>query len=317
MSAAPEVSVVIPTRARETRLAFALEALARQTLDPGRFEVIVVRAAGADGALAGVPDGLRVTFLEHAGPPGPGAQRNLGWRHAAAPLVAFTDDDCRPAPGWLEGLLAAAGDERLIVQGRTEPDPDERHLLIGLARSLHVDKPNNWYATCNIAYPRPLLERLGGFDDDFRFSAEDADLGLRARASGADRAFAPDALVYHAVLPEPLPRAFREIVARDATPRLIARHPEHRGELYAGVFWKRTHATLLLAALGIVAFRGRPLLQAASALPYLDCYVDWRQLARPRGAARVAMNLAGRLTLDALELVVTARGAIAERTLIL
>ena len=109
MSAAPEVSVVIPTRARETRLSFALEALGRQTLDPEHFEVIVVRAPDPEGPLAGVPDGLPVTFLEHVGPPGPGAQRDLGWRNARAPLVAFTDDDCRPEPGWLEGLLAAAG----------------------------------------------------------------------------------------------------------------------------------------------------------------------------------------------------------------
>ena len=41
---APEVSVVIPTRARETRLAFALEALAAQTLYRSRSEVIFVRA---------------------------------------------------------------------------------------------------------------------------------------------------------------------------------------------------------------------------------------------------------------------------------
>src|SRR5688500_15232844 len=49
--AAPEISVVIPTRFRETRLAFALDALAAQTLAPGRFEVIVVRAADATTGL--------------------------------------------------------------------------------------------------------------------------------------------------------------------------------------------------------------------------------------------------------------------------
>jgi GT2 family glycosyltransferase len=317
VSAAPEVSVVIPTRDRETRLAFALEALAEQTLEPDRFEVIVVRAAGPSGPLAEAPEGLAVTFLEHDGPPGPGAQRNLGWRRARAPLVAFTDDDCRPAPGWLEGVLEAARGEAVFVQGRTEPDPDEAHLLIGLARSLNVDRPNNWYATCNIAYPRALLERLGGFDDEFRFSAEDADLGLRARATGAERVFADRALVRHAVLPESLPRAIREIAVRDATPRLFAKHPEHRRELHGGVFWKTTHAKLLLAAAGAVAFRGRPALQLAAAVPYLDHYVDWRQLARPRGAVRVAMNLAARATLDAVEVAVTVRGSIAHRTLVL
>ena len=313
----PEISVVIPTRDRETRLAFALEALAEQTLDPERFEVIVVRAADPADPLAAAPVGLPVRFLAHGGEPGPGAQRNLGWREAAAPLVAFTDDDCRPEPGWLEGLLAAARDESTIVQGRTEPDPDERHLLIGLARSLEVVRPNDWYATCNIAYPRALLERLGGFDEAFRFSAEDADLGLRAREEGADRVFADEAVVRHAVLPEPIPKALREAARRDSTPMLLARHPRQRDALHFGVFWKPSHAALLLAAAGLVAFRGRPLLQAAAAFPYVDRYVDWRQLGRPRSAVRVALNLGARVAIDAVEVAVTARGAIQQRTLIL
>ena len=317
MAAEPDVAVVIPTRNRETRLAFALEALAEQSLERDRFEVIVVRTADAGGPFAGAPPGLRVRFLSHSGAPGPGAQRNTGWRATAAPLIAFTDDDCRPDRRWLESLVEASEGAGVVVQGRTEPDPDEDHLLIGLARSLHVDRPNDWFATCNIAYPRELLERLGGFDDDFRFSAEDADLGLRARAAGATRVFEPEALVLHAVLPESLPDALRDAAERDSTPLLLARHPEHRRALYGGVFWKKTHAALLLAAVATLLFRGRPALQTAAWVPYLNCYVDWRLLTRPRGAARVAVNMAGRLAIDAAELAITARGAVAERVLIL
>ena len=36
---------------------------------------------------------------------GPAKARNRGWRAAAAPLVAFTDDDCRPSTTWLQELL--------------------------------------------------------------------------------------------------------------------------------------------------------------------------------------------------------------------
>jgi GT2 family glycosyltransferase len=313
----PQVAVVIPTRNRETRLSFALEALAEQTLTRDRFEVVVVRAADAAGPFANAPPGLRVRFLTHRGPPGPAAQRNTGWRAAEAPLIAFTDDDCRPDPQWLERLLAASGDADVFVQGRTEPDPDERHLLIGLARTLHVDRPNDWYATCNMAYPAALLERLGGFDETFRFSAEDADLGLRAREAGARRVFEHRALVLHAVLPESLPGALREAWRRDSTPRLFARHPQHRRELHYRVFWKKEHAALLLTAGGLIAFRRRPLLAAAAAIPYLNCYVDWRRATRPRGLARIALNLAGRIAIDTAEVAVMVRGAISERVLVI
>ena len=37
---------------------------------------------------------------------GPAAARNLGARPRAAPVVCFTDDDCRPEPGWLAAILA-------------------------------------------------------------------------------------------------------------------------------------------------------------------------------------------------------------------
>ena len=79
---APAVSVVIPTHARETRLAFALDSLADQTLPPDRFEVIVVRVAGASGPRVRAPSGLTVRELESP-ELGPVPQRNAGWRAAA------------------------------------------------------------------------------------------------------------------------------------------------------------------------------------------------------------------------------------------
>src|SRR4051794_37569870 len=163
----PSVAVVIATRFRETRLAFALEALAAQTLDRDRFEVIVVRASdSADGALADVPAGLPVRYIT-CPVAGAAAQRNLGWRATDAPLIAFTDDDCRPAPDWLERLLAADRGSTTMLQGRTEPDPDERHLLWGLARSWEITAANGWEATRNMAYPRALLGRRRGFGEWF------------------------------------------------------------------------------------------------------------------------------------------------------
>ena len=129
----PDIAVVIPTRRRETRLAFALEALAEQSLDASRFEVIVVRDGDAAAPFAEPPDGLRVRFCTRPGVAGPTAKRNVGWRSTTAPLVAFTDDDCRPHPAWLESLLAAADGADAFLQGRTEPDPDESHLLHGFA----------------------------------------------------------------------------------------------------------------------------------------------------------------------------------------
>ena len=319
--AQPRIAVVIPTRDRESRLAFALEALAAQTLPPEEFEVVVVRAPDAPGPFAAAPEGLPVRFLRAARPAGPAVQRNLGWRSTGAPLVAFTDDDCRPARDWLERLLTAADGTAAVVQGRTVPDPEEAHLLFGLARSMEIDGPTSWYETCNIAYPRELLDRLGGFDESFPTAwGEDSDLGLRARESGAESVYAGDAVVRHAVVPRTLPTAVSEALRRDSLPLVLARHPEQRREVFARLFVRRTDAELLLALPAALLARRHPLLAAALATPYLADHLAHHlthNALGPRGLARFALHMPARLAVDLAGLAATVRGAIRHRTLAL
>src|SRR3954463_4274307 len=104
---APEISVVVPSHERPLRLRWLLNALEEQTLDRDRWELVVVHDSRGDETerlldehplhAAGV---LRHRRLE-AGTGSPSRQRNVGWRMARAPLIAFTDDDCRPEPEWL------------------------------------------------------------------------------------------------------------------------------------------------------------------------------------------------------------------------
>src|SRR6185436_10416156 len=87
-----------------------------------------------------------------------------------------------------------------ILQGRTEPHPGEAAQQDAFSRSREVTGLDWNYPTCNIAYPRALLERLEGFDEAYRFaSAEDTDLGWRAREAGAPSEFVNGARAWHAV----------------------------------------------------------------------------------------------------------------------
>jgi GT2 family glycosyltransferase len=310
--ATPDVAVVIPTRNRETRLAFALEALAAQTLPTNRFEVVVVRAPDSSGPLTPAPPGLRVTFLR-SDVAGPAAQRNFGWRSASAPLIAFTDDDCRPAPDWLEKLHSAQAGPETLLQGRTEPDPQEEHLYWGLARSWRITEENGWFATCNMAYPRTLLEQLDGFDERFPAAwGEDTDLGLRAMELGARQIYVNEALTWHAVLPRSLPAALREARRRDATVVVVARHPKHREELYLGHFAHPRHLRLLGALAGLALSRRWRAALVVGAAPYVLGNVD-RDHLTARGLVRQALHLPARAALDLVELVVIARAALRER----
>lgn len=310
-----DVSVVIPTRRRETRLAFALEALAGQTLDPSRFEVIVVRSDDvAAEPTTPAPPGLVVRDL--ASPrAGTATQRNVGWRAARAPLVAFTDDDCRADPGWLEALLADI-DDGVIVQGRTEPDPDERHLLHGLARTITNVHESGWYETCNILYARSLLARLGGFDESIDFLGEDADLGLRAHREGARLRFADGALVWHAVHWRSLGDALRDARKRGTWPALVARYPEQRERLWLGVFTERDHSRLLLALGGLFLVRRAPLLTALAMLPFARHHFD-RSRISAWGLARYPGNVAAKALVGTAELAALAASSARHRALVL
>ncbi len=115
------ISVIIPTLSRPGLLTQCLEALARQTYPRERFEVIVADD-GSPEPVIGVVDAFRhrldVTYLQlpHAGP---GAARNAGAAPARGDLLAFTDDDCEPEPGWLDALAGRfAANSNVGVGGR-------------------------------------------------------------------------------------------------------------------------------------------------------------------------------------------------------
>ena len=308
--------MVIPTRARETRLAFGLEALVGQ-LEPERFEVVVVRDEDAPGPLAPPPPALRVRYLTRRGSSGPTAKRNLGWRATRAPLVAFTDDDCRAAPGWLQGLLdAAAAHPAAFLQGRTAPGPEERDLLHGLARSVSVPAATGWFETCNMAYPRTLLERLGGFDESFDFGGEDTDLAYRAIDAGAEPRFVEGALVWPAVTSRSVPTALREAIRWNRMPVVVARHPELRGALFGGYFWSRAHMALAIALAGLTLARRAPPIAMLAAVPYLGVRVNWRQ-PRPRRIARSLLTLPLFATIDAIEIAARLPSAIRHRVVVI
>jgi glycosyltransferase involved in cell wall biosynthesis len=183
---APRVSVVIPTYRRPELLRRCLDALLAQTLPPEAFEIIVVddghdeRTRNTVEALAaGRPYAPRLRYLRPAHGRGPAVARNAGWRAAAAPLVAFTDDDTIPAPGWLahgERAMAEAGVS--AVCGRVEvpldqPVPtDHERMTQGLQTAEFV--------TANAFVRREALMRIGGFDERFtRAWREDSDLQFR------------------------------------------------------------------------------------------------------------------------------------------
>lgn len=310
----PRVSVVIPTYQRAGRLPHLIAALERQTLPIGDFEVVICDDGSTD-ETAGVLETLvsrsrlNLTVVRTDQNRGPAAARNLACRSARAPVLAFTDDDCAPTPGWLEAGLSCFGDDVGIVQGRTTPDPA---TPVGRwPATVQIDRFSKRYETCNIFWRADVLRMVGGFDESIYFFGEDTVPGWLARRRGVRERFAPDALVYHAVTYPGMRWHIRYAMQHGNWAALVRRFPEMRDEvLWLRLFLKRRHAALLGAIAGIALARTwRP--AVALAVPYV-----W--VNAPRALRyHPLVDFIGGAAFDALVVASLIRGSFRERTPVL
>src|SRR4051812_40930278 len=205
----PAVSVVIPTRDRAEQLARCVGAIAAAARPAGGVEVVVVNDGGASlegAALAAVGDGLAIRVLDQPGG-GPAGARNRGAAAAAGRVLAFTDDDCEPAPGWLAALGQRLDrDPDVVVAGRAaslHPDNDwaaaSQLLTDHLHRWYNRDPEHGSFATSNnLALRAETFHALGGFDASFpSAAAEDREFAERALRAGHRLVYEPNAIVGH------------------------------------------------------------------------------------------------------------------------
>lgn len=191
----PEVAVVVATRNREEDLKRCVAALHAQA-DAPAFEIVIVDDGSSPpvnpAALAGP---VAVRILRAAGV-GPATARNLGARTVSAAVVLFTDDDTVACEHWVTAASARLRDHpaEVGVEGPVTTPPYDALR----AYSVAVDRPGHYW-TCNVAYRRAVLDRLGGFAEEvFPYPhCEDRDLGFRALEVGPI-GFAPDMCVVHA-----------------------------------------------------------------------------------------------------------------------
>lgn len=254
--------------------------------------------------------------------------RNAGWRASRGEIVLFTDDDCRPAPGWVTVLSAALQERGAAVglaQGLTQPEREHWDGSGPFARTMWVLEEDGFYATCNMAYRRSLLEELDGFDEQFRHPfGEDTDLAWRAIEKGAEAVFVEDAVVFHAVWPSSWPAHVRDRRRRESMVLAARLHPQLRARFYRPYWYQGSHARALLAGagLGLAAVLAAPpvgrragMLAALAAAPYVHYRLTERRLpCRPRNEPAV---IALALLADLIEVGVLARASARYRTLLL
>lgn len=324
----PHICVALSTWRRAPFLNELLSCLEGQTLCSADFEVVIVDDASPDDTWvtlgeAVIKSSLRLLIARLPANVGAAGGRNTAVSLGRAPLVAFTDDDCLPTPGWLSALLEGFAEGADSVQGRTMPDPAGEETAGPWDHSIWVTAPTPFFETCNVGYRRSWLTRVGGFDSGDTFInrrrispfGEDAVLGAKVVAAGGKRLYAPDALVHHRYIPGSYRTHLQRRWQVGEFPGLVSRSGLVGGAMWHRIFLSRRTAMFDLAAASVAAAAAsrRPSL-LIGLLPWLrECRAEAIRRPGRTGTRRVGQIAIG----DAVAFVALALGSLRHRRLVL
>ncbi len=202
----PRMSVIVPVQGDRGGVRDTLRALRDQDLDGlGETEILLVdNGDNVDLAEAASAVGVAVRVVTEP-TPGSYAARNAALRDARGEVLAFTDADCRPSPGWLRAGEAALQDAGECFVGGAihvepaelaHPSPAELWDVMHGLRQEHYVRREGWAATANMFVRRATLDRVGPFDARLR-SGGDREWGQRATRNGVQGVYASGAVVVH------------------------------------------------------------------------------------------------------------------------
>ena len=238
----PKVSVLMASHNRKEALMECLEALSRQLLPRGTFEVIVIDDGSRDGTQElfrdmQLPVALRFIEQENAGA---ASARNRGLPFVQSELVLFINDDTILFQNTVRGHLEAHREldsQRAIVLGTFEQPAEECEKTLTrlleastLVFGYHAFEKGadvggvNFY-TCNLSLPTEAVRAAGLFDEEFPMFGEDTDYGLRLENMGYRIHYREELRATHRhILPfESIER--RQVAVGTAQIRLYEKHP--------------------------------------------------------------------------------------------
>ncbi len=235
-----DLTVGICSRNRKEVLQKVLVSLTDQTVEPERYEVVLVDDGSTDGTgemARSLDTNYRLVYCRqpHSGL---ATARNTGIDAAEGRVILYIDDDVLADPRLLEEHLASHDRyDRCVVNGWvnhvTEPvrPPEPKFTMADISTSF--------FWTSNVSVKRQHLIEAGKFDEDFtEYGWEDQEVGLRLMALGLKARNNYKAIGYHVKRPPRLcdvPGALAQAEAKARSALLyIKKHPRQRTRFSTG-----------------------------------------------------------------------------------
>jgi glycosyltransferase involved in cell wall biosynthesis len=204
----PMFTVVIPTYDRPRQLANCLSAMAEIDYPRDRFQVIVVDDESPEApeeVIDAFRDRLDLTLIvqPHGGP---AIARNTGAARARGEFLAFTDDDCTPAPDWLWRFAARFADApdhaiggRVINRLPDNVYSTASQALVDYLYAYFSSRQGRFFTSNNLAVATARFRAIGGFHISIPLpAAEDREFCIRWVRHGQPLLYAHEAVIHHA-----------------------------------------------------------------------------------------------------------------------
>ena len=216
------VDIIIPTRNRGKLIDVTLESIRHSThqnwivwvadqSDDNQTETAVFHHAQTDP---------RIRYLSMP-PMGSSKARNDGACFGHAPIILFTDDDCRVEPDWITSMLeelsqpdtwAAFGRIEMEIDQQITLTQEEQHLLNVLPMAKKNSQVRKVYDGnrfnlgfghgANMGFRREYFDAVNGFDELLGAGAPlrswpERDIGYRILRQNGRIVYTPHAIVHH------------------------------------------------------------------------------------------------------------------------
>jgi glycosyltransferase involved in cell wall biosynthesis len=217
------ISAVICTHNRAAYLPKAIQSLIDQQFPNDQYEIIVVDNCSSDATkdivaqFSSTSHNVRYVYepllgLSYA--------RNAGWQNAQGTYVAYLDDDAIACPLWLGKILevfqtvtprpGCVGGKAEPIWEASRPGWLSEELVTGLTVIDWSDTPQvlpdlskQWLVGANIAFPKEVLQQLGGFiagldrSGKNLLSGGDVFLEKQIMQAGYSCFYHPDIAIFH------------------------------------------------------------------------------------------------------------------------
>ena len=214
----PAVSVVICTYNRDKFIGEALNCLAKQSLPPDQFEVIVVDNKSTDNTATIAKNFIAKHTelnMRYVLEPNKGLSfaRNRGIGEAKAPIITYIDDDAEVTPRFLQSIVNFMQADKTVsgIGGKVIPKYSESEEPKWMSRYLdgmvgridygdatkRFDSNMKYPGGCNMTYTREILQKAGGFNNKLTFRADDKYIFFQVTKYTDKIYYLPEAALYH------------------------------------------------------------------------------------------------------------------------